>query len=127
MNEVISSIGSKRESLTIILESSTDSSANPELKRSLLRTIRYFDLFDFPLGAEEIHRHIYKYSRPLHIKEVKGVLGEMIEDGTIEEIKNFFVIRGRSNMVETRKSRKFIAEKFWNRTKLYGRYMRAVP
>jgi len=97
------------------------------LKDSILKTIAYFDLFDFPLTAEEIKEYLYNYKNPLHIKEVKGTLSQMIEDGEIEEIKEHFVLRGRSSIVETRKARKFIAEKLWNRTNLYGQYMRVVP
>ena len=97
------------------------------LKDSILKTIAYFDLFDFPLTAEEVKEYLYNYKKPLHIKEVKGTLDQMVEDGQIEELKNHFVLKGRGLIVETRKARKFIAEKLWNRTKLYGQYMRAVP
>jgi len=97
------------------------------LKDSILKTIAYFDLFDFPLTAEEIKEYLYDYSKPLHIKEIKGTLDEMIEDDEIEEIKEHFVLKGRREIIETRKARKFIAEKLWTRTKLYGRYIRAVP
>jgi hypothetical protein len=97
------------------------------LRSSILKTIAYFDLFDFPLTAEEILEYLYDYNKPLHIKEVKGVLGEMEKDGQVEELKKYFILKGRGAITETRKARKFIAEKLWNRTKLYGQYMRAVP
>ena len=98
-----------------------------DLKESILKTIAYFDIFDFPLTAEEIKEYLFRYDKPLHIKEVKGTLALMCEEGTIEELKEHFILKGRGQILETRKARKFIAEKFWNRTKLYGQYMRAVP
>ena len=97
------------------------------LKSSILKTIAYFDLFDFPLSADEILENLYNYEKPIHIKEIKGTLKEMVEEEKIEELKNFFVLKGRSTIIETKKTRKFIAEKYWNRTKLYGLYIRAVP
>ncbi len=97
------------------------------LKSSILKTIAYFDIFDFPLSAEEILDNLYNYNKPVHIKEIKGTLKEMNEDNKIEELKDFFVLKGRCPIVETRKTRKFIAEKYWNRTKMYGLYMRSVP
>ncbi|MBU0577271.1 hypothetical protein KJ742_07045 [Patescibacteria group bacterium] len=97
------------------------------LKQSIHKTIAYFDLFDFPLTAEEIKEYLYNYSKPVHIKEIKGTLDEMTEEEKLEELKDFYVLKGRGGIIETRKTRKFIAEKFWNRTKLYGQYMRAVP
>jgi len=97
------------------------------LKDSILKTIAYFDLFDFPLTAEEIKEYLYNYNKPIHIKEIKGTLEQMKEDEIIEEIKEHFVLKERVSIVEVRKARKFIAEKLWNRTKLYGQYMRTVP
>ena len=100
---------------------------NPELVRAALNTVRFFDLFDFPLTAGEVKEYLYKYGKPLHIKELQATLKHMAETGQLTEIKGYFVLPGREPIVETRKARKFIAEKFWNRTKLYGTYMRSVP
>lgn len=99
----------------------------PELARACLQTIRFFDLFDFPLTAEEIKENLYKFNAPLHIKELKMTLDHLVSEGRLSEIKGYYVLPGRENLIETRKTRKFIAEKFWNRTKLYGTYMRSVP
>ncbi|MBN1258211.1 hypothetical protein JXA05_00430 [Candidatus Peregrinibacteria bacterium] len=98
-----------------------------ELRDSIIQTIAWFDLFDFPLTAEEVQAYLYNYNKPLHIKEVKGILGQLLEERQIELIKDHYVLPGRAVTVETRKTRKFIAEKLWNRVKLYGQYMRNVP
>lgn len=97
------------------------------LRDSLLKTIAFFDLFDFPLTAEEIKEHLYQYDRPLHIKEVKGILGELVTEGMLETIKDYYALRGRAALPETRKTRKFIAEKFWTRVKFYSKTMQRVP
>jgi len=99
----------------------------PELVKSILSTIRFFDLFDFPLTVGEVMDYLYKYFKPLHIKELKATLAYLVEVGELSELKGYFVFPGRESIVETRRARKFIAEKFWNRTKLYGTYMRSVP
>lgn len=99
----------------------------PELVDAALATIRFFDLFDFPLTAEEVFDYLYKYPNPLHIKELKATLDHLVQEGKLAEIKGYFVQPGRESIIETRKTRKFIAEKFWNRTKLYGHYMRSIP
>jgi hypothetical protein len=98
-----------------------------DIKDSILKTIAWFDLFDFPLTAEEIMEYLFKYDKPLHIKEIRGTLALMCEEGVTEELKEHFVLKGRGSIVEIRKARKFIAEKLWTRTRLYGQYMRAVP
>ena len=102
-------------------------SVKKELIHSITDTIRFFDLFDFPLTPEEIMNYLYKYESPLHIKELKATLRYLTEVGQLTEIKGYLVLPGREPIVEIRKARKFIAEKFWNRTKLYGTYMRSVP
>ncbi len=98
-----------------------------ELRDSIIQTIAWFNLFDFPLTAEEVQAYLYNYDKPLHIKEVKGILGQLVEEHQIELIKDHYVLPGRAPITETRKARKFIAEKLWNRVKLYGQYMRDVP
>lgn len=99
----------------------------PELVESLMASIRFFDLFDFPLTAEEVMEYLYKYPNPLHIKELKATLDHQIKQGKLAEIKGHFILPGREQIIETRRTRKFVAEKFWNRTKLYGHYMRSIP
>lgn len=97
------------------------------IRTSIIKTIVYFDIFDFPLMAEEIMEYLYGYSKPIHIKEIKGTLELLIKEGKIEKIREYFVLNNRGNIIETRKSRKFISEKFWSRTRLYGRYMKMIP
>ncbi|MBN2096076.1 hypothetical protein JW752_01615 [Candidatus Peregrinibacteria bacterium] len=94
------------------------------LQKSILQTIAFFDLFDFPLTAEEIKEYLYKYDKAVHIKEIKGTLEEMEE---VEKIHDYYVLKGRGKLVDVRKTRKFIAEKFWGRTRQYGQYMVRVP
>lgn len=97
------------------------------LKESILKTIVYFDIFDFPLTAEEVKDYLYKHDSPVHIKEIKGVLVEMTENGLIEHIRDYYLLKNRGKIVETRNTRKFISEKFWEKVGFYGKYMKSVP
>lgn len=97
------------------------------LVQSILKTVKFYDLFDFPLTLEELQTDLYKYSEPLHVTELKGTLEYLGQEGKIAYLKEHYFLPGRESIIETRKTRKFIAEKFWNRVKLYGQYMRAVP
>jgi len=104
-----------------------DSHIKPALVASILKTIRFYDLFDFPLKIDEVQNYLYAYKDPLHIKELRATLEYMVKEGQLELIKEYCLLPNRQMLIDTRKGRKFIAEKFWNRSKLYGQYMRAVP
>ena len=80
-----------------------------------------------PLLPEEILENLYKYSKRIHIKELKAGLNHLTQQGKLSEIRGYYVFPGQESIVETRRAHKFIAEKFWGRTKLYGQYMRAIP
>lgn len=94
------------------------------LKKNIIQTIAFFDLFDFPLTAEEIKEYLYQWRKPIHIKEIKGTLEEMDE---VEKIHDYYVLKGREKLVDLRKARKFRAEKFWGRTRQYNQYVARVP
>lgn len=94
------------------------------LQDSILKTIAFFDIFDFPLTAEEIQEYLYNYKKPIHIKEIKGTLETM---NGVERIHDYYVLKGRGKLVDVRKARKFIAEKFWGRVRQYGQYIVKVP
>lgn len=94
------------------------------LETSILKTIAFFDLFDFPLTAEEILEYLYQYHKPVHIKEIKGMLEAM---ESVEKIHDYYVLKGKSKLVDVRRSRKFLAEKFWTRTRQYSQYIVNVP
>jgi hypothetical protein len=97
------------------------------LKESILKTIGFFDVFDFPLTAEEMLMYLYKYDKPIHIKEVKGVLGDLAQNGLVEFIKDHYVLPGRGKIIDTRRARKFLSEKLWDRVRFYADSMRAIP
>jgi hypothetical protein len=96
-----------------------------DLKTSILQTIAFFDLFDYPLTAEEVLEYLYGTQRPVHIKEVRGLLNEM--EGVTEHLRDYYVLKGRGKLIDTRKGRKFIAEKFWTQVRQYGQYVAGVP
>jgi len=108
-------------------EDPRSSHIKPELVESIMKAIAFFDLFDFPLNADEAMDYLYKYDKPVHIKEVKATLNHLVSVGILVELKGYYVLFGRELIIETRRTHKFIAEKFWTRTKLYGTYMKAIP
>ncbi|MBI5412562.1 hypothetical protein HZA43_05350 [Candidatus Peregrinibacteria bacterium] len=94
------------------------------LQSSILKTIAFFDLFDFPLTAEEVQRYLYGYGQPVHIKEIKGTLALM---PSLESLKDYYFLKGRGELVRIREARQYRAQQYWDRVKFYGLHMRQIP
>lgn len=95
-----------------------------ELYKSIIKTIAFFDIFDFPLKAEEVKKYLYKYNKNVHIKEIKGLLNES-ED--LEKIGDYYVLKNRLEIIRKRKENYFISEKLWMKTRQYMSYISKVP
>ncbi len=99
------------------------------LQTAILRTLAYFDIFDFPLTEEEIWRWIYPQQPKSTItaEDVSAALQAGPLDTMIERQGKFIVVKGRSVIVQTRAERKVRNEKKWRRALTVARYVEMVP
>lgn len=83
------------------------------LKKSILQTLAYFDIFDHPLTKEELFRYLYKSNLDLKIDYVDFI--EQLKNnlqGMVEEKYGFYFLSGRVEIVNVRQSKvKLIEEK----------------
>ncbi len=110
-----------------------DSPRRP-LQRSILATLAYFDVFDYPLRVEEIWRWLYvmnpddrsavERSTPA---DVENALRNEGMSKLIDRAGSFVALRGRSGIVATRMERKVGSKRKWKRARLAARMMRFVP
>ena len=84
-----------------------------ELEKSILNTIFWFDIFDFPLTAREIYRYNFQFPIPnFQFSDFKEILEKSEElKKYIEKKYGFYFLKGKDNLVEIRKNRYLIAEK----------------
>ena len=66
---------------------------------SILEALAYFDVFDFPLSYEEVYSYSKVKSKELFENELK----QLLEDGTIYEINNFYSLSPDKSNAEKRK------------------------
>lgn len=80
--------------------SETDRKLNGDLREAILKTIAFFDLFDYPLTAYEIRENL---NRSVALVDIWGLL----EQGSdlIEEKDGFYFLNGRAEIVMTRQKR----------------------
>lgn len=100
---------------------------NNLLKKSILKTLLFFDQFQYPLTPEELLNYLYKKAKAIHIKELKGILDELEELGEIEQLKGYIFLKGRAEHIDKRKARGFVSERFWHRARFYVQYLSRIP
>jgi hypothetical protein len=89
---------------------------------SVFHTLAYADVFDYPLTAEEIYRYLtsMKASR----EEISRVLADETLFARVDE---YFTLRGREEIVKTRKRRAEISARLWLKAARYGRIIAMLP
>lgn len=83
------------------------------MKKEILSTLAYADIFDYPLTSEEIHWFLIA-DRPLSYSLFKKALTRIITNGKrIDTNGKYVFLRGRKQIVATRKKREE-----WSRKKM---------
>ena len=73
-----------------------------QLKRNIVKTILYFDIFSFPLTMEEISRYCCV---PTTKEELKKALSELIKREQIHCLEGYYSIAKNIELVKERKER----------------------
>lgn len=114
------------------------------LDKSVLATIIYYNILDFPLTGREIFKflinpeRIENYPRchlgmskvsPWNEKEVLVSIENLIKNGNgfVETNSGFYFLKGRSEIVKERLERKKIAEEKWEKARRYVFWLQALP
>ena len=98
---------------------------NPNLKKSILVTLTYFDVFEYPLTILEIKKYLYQDIADLG--RIVLVLDELIADKKISEKDGFYFVSGKENALWRRKSNNRLARKKWQKIKKITRYLALAP
>jgi len=89
---------------------------------SVLHTLAYADVFDYPLTAPEVYR--YLTSPAATFEEVTSALSDK---SRFSQVGEFFTLTGREEIVETRKRRAEVARRLWPKAARYGRVIAQLP
>ena len=96
---------------------------SPEnLLRSVFQTLAYSDVFDYPLTVDEV----YRYLGPMKAS-VEDVTQVLADETLFSRVDGYFTLRGREEIVETRKRRAEIARKLWPKAVRYGQIIASLP
>jgi hypothetical protein len=89
---------------------------------SIFHTLAYADVFDYPLTADEVYRYLGVANASL--VEITRIL----TDTTLfSNVENYYTLRGREEIVKTRKQRAEVARRLWPKAARYGRIIASLP
>lgn len=101
------------------------------LSKAILRTLAYFDVFDYPLTTEELWRWLWPdFTQPVGhvtVDQVKNVLAGDELRGRVTVSSGFVTLTGREKLVATRTDRKTNNDKKWKRAQSAARFLELVP
>ncbi len=115
----------------IVAEKTTTMELN-KLEKSILETVCYFDLQDYPLTAVEIWRWLYNPpltdNRPPTLIEVEELLkNSQLFQKLLDCFQGFYFLRGREQLVLQRKDRNLLADKKMKKAVKYSKLFRLFP
>lgn len=70
------------------------------MEKAILQTLNYFDCYDYPLRAWEIHKWLIRKSASL--REVEKSLNKLIKHKKIQQREGFYFLKGRANTISNR-------------------------
>jgi len=95
------------------------------IKKSALFTIKFFDLLNYPLTTREIHR--YLFNQESIIKETDWALKELMQQGELIKLENYWVLPGQNKLVGQRKLKQKISKRLKRKVRLVGWIFRITP
>jgi len=84
---------------------------NDQLEKSILKTILFFDIFEYPLTLIEVYKWLYQFDQTgINLSILSDFLTNLQATGKIENSQGFYFIAGQIKHVETRLKRYRITE-----------------
>ncbi|NUM81343.1 hypothetical protein HUU42_11100 [bacterium] len=98
----------------------------PELQYSILSTIKYFDVFHYPLASREVFTTLPTNS--VTEKDVQSMLESMVRSGVIQESGQFYFLPGRSPaLIHERNDREALAKIMQRRARWVTHVFKRFP
>ena len=101
------------------------------LRTAILRTLAYYDTFDYPLTVEEVWRWLYPVPgttmTSVTVDDVRREMVVLVNQNKIIQHGAYLVFPGREAIVQTRTERMERGLKLWRRATSTTRYLELVP
>lgn len=95
------------------------------MEKAILKTLIYYDIFDFPLKAWEIHKWLISSSASL--QQVEGKLKKLKNQGKINNKGDYWFVSGRSNLIKNRERREDISKNHLIKANMISNIYKLIP
>jgi hypothetical protein len=96
--------------------------SSENLLRSVFHTLAYADVFDYPLTATEVYRYL-----PSTNTSYQDVVQALTDEALFSKIDDYYTLRGRERIVETRRRRAKVSSRLWLKAARYGQIIASLP
>ncbi len=100
---------------------------NKPLQQSILKTLAYFDTFEYPLIANEVHRWLFKPDGVYSISAVNHELDILKQQNKIQQQQGFYFFDGKSSNIDKRLDAYLLVKQKMNIAKKAARIIRHIP
>jgi len=99
-----------------------------DLEKSILKTIAFFDVFSYPLTANEIWKWLYKPQKEHTLSDVREILesSDILKE-KLDTKEGFYHIRGRDSIYLRRKQNNNLAERKFRKVVYLAKVYRSIP
>ena len=106
------------------------------LRNSILATLVYYDIFDYPLTLIEVYKYlvnpgrIYRITEGLgeiELNEVAEELDKLVNSGIIGQKNGFYFISGKEDLYELRMKRDKISAQKWKKFLAMAKFLALAP
>ncbi|MDX9893485.1 MAG: hypothetical protein RB292_03660 [Patescibacteria group bacterium] len=98
-----------------------------ELETAILKTLAFFDIFDYPLTLLELYKWLYQAPANVKFSDLAESFESANLAGIIDHQSGFYFFPGRSNIVRTRLNRYRIAEGKFSIALKLAAWLRPIP
>lgn len=95
------------------------------LSQSILATLAYHDIFNYPLKEEEILNLLIK--KKSDSKKISSEIKKLISQQKIGECRGYFFLRGKKSIVKLREKRLVYSKAKLKRAKKYATLLKTIP
>jgi len=89
---------------------------------SVFHALAYADVFDYPLTATEVYRYLPSWNT-----SYQEVVQALTDEALFSKRDDYYTLRGREGIVETRQRRAEVSSQLWLKAARYGQIIASLP